>query len=807
MFLKLVIHNFFAVEHAEIPLKDLGLVLIEGNNTTSFGCDSNGAGKSTLFEAMLWVLYDRTQRGQGKGSKSSYTKDDVIRSGSHDGCYVELYLEIDGKEACIRRARKHSEYGTGFYYLSTDGGLQDLLGTLPEAEFIRRYVGLDYSGFLYTMVMGQNSKMLLTEAPDSDQKSLYESILITEDLGSIKSSVTASKGEVSGKSREASIGLSATEGEKHYVTSSLTEAKVNQSNWELARQSSLNELRTQITDIELNISSNREELNKSEVDIKTVCDVRNEVQATLRSWENKKAGVERAKIQRKDKEDTKTQLDERNQQLTDFESRRSGCVITKQDLDSKLSVIVSDKNRLFQELEDKKLEARQHTAFVPRLDLSPVDIELAKAEVDRNNWEEAIGKVRQDLANADQLVDGAQCGVCSSKITSSTRKRHEEYLQTQLKELTHKLQGNENERTRLLGVRAGLLEDHQKAETLYLEKLELYKSEIRSFETRHNTKVLEFQVISSRVMEVEKEVSSLEAQIAGQKVVIAHTATRLASIPDVVVEDTDITGIELNIVKTIAEISVCDSEIQSATAIRDSIREQLTKSLQLLSARNSELKCKEVEVNPYSITDLESRLQVLSSTQLKQQQELEEHEKRFTHLELLETIFGDKGIKSYLFDYVVGPLNERASYYSQMLTNGELGVEFTTTKKLKNGETRENFSINVSHSKGSSKYMGMSGGQQKRANILVLKAAREILRDSGKLKINFSGYDEFTTDLDSAGKEMAFRLIELEAQELGTVFVVTHDPQWKSRFLENGRKIITATMGDDCITRFSFNWS
>jgi DNA repair exonuclease SbcCD ATPase subunit len=132
-------------------------------------------------------------------------------------------------------------------------------------------------------------------------------------------------------------------------------------------------------------------------------------------------------------------------------------------------------------------------------------------------------------------------------------------------------------------------------------------------------------------------------------------------------------------------------------------------------------------------------------------------------------------------------------------------IEFHTTRTLKNGNVRDNFNIQVINTKGSGSYSRNSGGEKKRANICIFKAARELLRLRSSLSLNCSFYDEFTDSLDPVGQDLVFQLMEQEAQDIGTVFLITHSPVWKSRFLEKGRKIITVTKGSDHISKVTFS--
>ena len=104
-FLELTAENFFRIrEPVHWPLADQGLVLITGDNQDSTRADSNGAGKSTLFEALLWVLWGKTFRGQ--------TADEVVNNTVKKNCKVEILLEEKpGDVRVITRYRKHKRFG------------------------------------------------------------------------------------------------------------------------------------------------------------------------------------------------------------------------------------------------------------------------------------------------------------------------------------------------------------------------------------------------------------------------------------------------------------------------------------------------------------------------------------------------------------------------------------------------------------------------------------------------------------------------------------------------------------------------
>lgn len=98
---KLDIHNFGTIRHIELPLDDLGFVLVLGDNRDAAKADSNGAGKTMLLEAFVWCCWGETVR------KLEYD-DDVINEQVGKDCKVSLYLEDGGNDIVIHRFRGHS---------------------------------------------------------------------------------------------------------------------------------------------------------------------------------------------------------------------------------------------------------------------------------------------------------------------------------------------------------------------------------------------------------------------------------------------------------------------------------------------------------------------------------------------------------------------------------------------------------------------------------------------------------------------------------------------------------------------------
>jgi len=272
-------------------------------------------------------------------------------------------------------------------------------------------------------------------------------------------------------------------------------------------------------------------------------------------------------------------------------------------------------------------------------------------------------------------------------------------------------------------------------------------------------------------------------------------------------------GIITRITETSTVLQGLDSKIREIRSEMDKVgseESQVNHSLrtvdQNIATSTHQRTTIEQETNPYDLTAYETYLIRAREEKVTNEEILQGYQDKIFHCEFLADMFSSGGLKNYIFESIVGPLNARVEQYSRELTGGQLQIEFSTIKVLKNGKAKENFNITVTNSTGSKDYKGLSGGEKKRANILILRAARDILSERAHYPIGFCAYDEFTTDLDNVGKELVFQLIEKEAEERGTVFVITHDPEWKSRFEDKNRKVITATKKLTGVTSYELSW-
>jgi DNA repair exonuclease SbcCD ATPase subunit len=168
-FKKLTIENFMAIGNAEIELSDRGLVLIEGVNNFESSADSNGAGKSTIADALSWVLFGETARGEDG--------DNVVNESEGKNCRVMVVVEDDGMTYEITRHRKHKA-GKNALWVDQDSGTSKTALTkgtdkLTQAE-VNKIIGCSVEVFNGAVYAGQEKMPDLPGMTDKNLKVLIE---------------------------------------------------------------------------------------------------------------------------------------------------------------------------------------------------------------------------------------------------------------------------------------------------------------------------------------------------------------------------------------------------------------------------------------------------------------------------------------------------------------------------------------------------------------------------------------------------------------------------------------------------------
>ncbi len=192
----------------------------------------------------------------------------------------------------------------------------------------------------------------------------------------------------------------------------------------------------------------------------------------------------------------------------------------------------------------------------------------------------------------------------------------------------------------------------------------------------------------------------------------------------------------------------------------------------------------ENEVTNYDgrIKDAQKRLDDAEKLIAERSKEIEQEQEQAEYLKFWEKGFGFSGIRSMLLDGIAEKLTEETNRYLKILSSGTQWCEFTTQSTTKDGEMREKFAVKVFNQHGAATYAGNSAGERKRVDIAVALALHNLARHRASRCLGFAIMDELFECLDEMGCESVVNLLRTEKDQLGTIFVVSHNPAMGTRF-------------------------
>jgi len=213
------------------------------------------------------------------------------------------------------------------------------------------------------------------------------------------------------------------------------------------------------------------------------------------------------------------------------------------------------------------------------------------------------------------------------------------------------------------------------------------------------------------------------------------------------------------------------------------IERQQVKLESTLSSLESEAARLKIETDNLSATLKKHEAQIARIEKEQKQNEAEikkilkeiaAGEKEVSRLKFWVDGFGTYGIKEFIFRRSLDYLNDRLAYFAGRLTGGEMQVSLIINDKGK-------IEPIVEIRNGASKYVGASGGQEKRIDLCI-SLALQTLVEAGSASCNIAVFDEFDGALDQAGLYMFIDFLKQEAEKKGSVFVITHNSDLKTQF-------------------------
>lgn len=277
-------------------------------------------------------------------------------------------------------------------------------------------------------------------------------------------------------------------------------------------------------------------------------------------------------------------------------------------------------------------------------------------------------------------------------------------------------------------------------------------------------------------------ISDLEKTVATTKTSIVEMTERLSQIEDVVPIDAEIEELKASLTKKQSIITLSaelqrklekeEKLVQEAALYDERIKQARQKVEDLCEAKDPYWEQSSEEIDKW--TALEEKIAGFEA-------EIVSTEDDRRYYEYWVDGFSNSRLKSYIMDSITPYLNERANHYAQFLTGGAFQIDISTQTKLKSGELRDKFAVNLISQSGAD-YELASGGEKKRIDIAILLALQDLVRSRANMPINLVIFDEVSENIDSVGLERMIELLKDIATTQGSCFYVTHSEDMQALF-------------------------
>jgi DNA repair exonuclease SbcCD ATPase subunit len=209
--------------------------------------------------------------------------------------------------------------------------------------------------------------------------------------------------------------------------------------------------------------------------------------------------------------------------------------------------------------------------------------------------------------------------------------------------------------------------------------------------------------------------------------------------------------------------------------------EKAVSNLERINKKITELQNKK---NPYKEMDEKQLKQIVDykKTLSKLKDELKSAEEMSRYYDFWVNGFGDRGIKSFIFDSILPEFTSRANNYIQELSDKNILIEFDTQKEKKTGGFAEKFDIRIMDDMGTRPYEAWSGGEKKRISISIDLALSDLVASRSLNQWSLVIFDEMFDGLDNDGKERIVELLEKIRVERQFVYIISHDILMKEIF-------------------------
>jgi len=676
----------------------------------------NGCGKTTLLQSIPFTLYGITSDGM-RG-------DDVVNNKIEKNCHTWVHFDVDEDKYLIDRYHKHSKYGN--IVILNKNGVDIKKGqreVLPEIEKIIAPRKL----FSNTLLFGQNVKDFFTDLTDTEKKDIFRKVLQLDEYVEYYD-------ETNKRLKESNLSITNMDNEKSIKISLLNDAKTQiltlnkiKIDFETKKIQDIRESKDRIKELEKHKNIIEEKISKYNQEDLNIDDIKKEIFILNQKLSN--INIELTKSKNSIEEQKKIKESEfKNSVLESREKINEEFSILEKENRENKEVILDEF--------DKKINEKDN-------EINKLNNEIFQIDVHKNSLSISIQEIIDNVIDSDISI----CPTCKQEINEETKgdlKKEIDNSQLKIKELDQKISINNEEILKIKELKSKIIfERTQKDENFN----SIYSSLV-------GKKQLNLKNIQDRLVQALAKLENIyEEQIDNSKKDSKEEEKEIQENLNILEKEEEIKNDLITKFEELKKnVKDIDHDIDTINVlIREKGKEEYDKT-QLISY------IKKVG----NIEDEIKNLEIDKNEKIKEIERLEFWKKGFSSV----------GIPSLLIDDSIPFLNQRVSYYLDLISNGRYIVSFDTLDTTKSGEFRDKIAVNVldNNSKANSRIQ-LSGGQTRLVDIATILTLNDLQSNVQDMSFNLLLFDEIFDALDSENTRLVSNVLRRSTSNKSVVII------------------------------------
>jgi DNA repair exonuclease SbcCD ATPase subunit len=715
------------VDFQEVGMENYGLyitpmILEFKKDTLILITGPNGIGKTMSLDALPFTLYGITSKG-AKG-------DDVVNNTVGKNCKTWVKFQVNNDQYLVTRYHKHSKGGSTV--ILNKNGVDIKKGQREVSIEIERII-CPRKTFMNTLMFGQKVKDFFTDLGDADKKEIFRRILDLDVYSSYYDETKKMIEKLESGRREIDKKLAVTNGILNETRMQMSILLKQKAEFETNKNERIQVIKKSIDD---NIrllekwQITFEDIKEKIVDISEVEKKLNEALIKLGEVKQYELSCQNELNQKKNKKisEIKEKANESLQNIKD---------ILQSKLTNLRDQIQASKDSLV--IEDKKIENQKNE----------IRINFAEFKSEKVNIQNQIKEIKENVLDKDI----ASCPVCKQDVTDEVKAD----LSKKVSDLSARL-------NHIVSV----IEVELKKEDAILDAI---------FKENNRTCALD---VSNINVIIKKEQDDSKNEEDGVK---TKLAAMLKLIDDYArkEEETLVSKCKEDLGNIVQELASLKLQHEAQNDLKNKHNE-IERTITNIKNQN---KVYEAEIQTIEKQEFDMRQMGASQGKIfEMEHQLEQGAKALTELNKMQDVvefwksgFSSTGIPSMLIDEAVPFMNQRVTYYLDLITNGRYIVSFDTMAETKAGEFRDKIAVRVvdTHTRANSRVQ-LSGGQTRIIDIATILTLGDLQASIQDVKFNILLFDEIFDSLDEENIGYVSKILpKLKINR--SIYIISHTHQ------------------------------